>query len=263
MHVSALAYYPIKSCGPTSVQEAALDDCGMVNDRRFLVTNPDGLFKTQREHRGMALIQPQIEGDHLRVAAPDMEPLSIHAVQDGHRLQAHVFRSTCQAVDQGDAIAEWLSTFLKTPCRLVTMAPDFVRRVNPAFARNPEDQVAFADAYPFLLTTEASLDDLNARMATPLPMNRFRPNIVVAGATPYAEDHWLTLQIGAVSFSNVKPCVRCLMTTLDQRTMEQGEEPLRTLARYRRTGEGVIFGQNLIHLDRGTIRVGDTVTVDG
>jgi hypothetical protein len=262
MHVSALAYYPIKSCGPTSVREAVLDDCGIVNDRRFLVTDPDGMFKTQREHRGMALIQPQIEGDRLTVSAPNMVPLSIDVVPDGHRLQVQIFRSICQAVDQGDAMAEWLSTYLKTPCRLVTMAPDFVRPVNPAFARNPEDQVAFADAYPFLLTTEASLDDLNARMATPLPMHRFRPNIVVADATPYAEDHWHTLKIGAVSFANVKPCVRCVMTTLDQVTLEQGEEPLRTLARYRRTGEGVIFGQNLIHLERGTIRVGDTVTVD-
>jgi uncharacterized protein len=262
MHVSALAYYPIKSCGWTSVQEAELDDCGIVNDRRFLITDPDGMFKTQREHRGLARIQPQLEGDRLTVSAPNMEPLSIDAVSDGNRLQVQIFRSICQAVDQGDAIAEWLSTYLKTPCRLVTMAPDFIRPVNPAFARHPEDRVAFADAYPFLLTTEASLDDLNARMATPLPMHRFRPNIVVAGATPYAEDHWHTLKIGFVSFSNVKPCVRCVMTTLDQVTMEQGEEPLRTLARYRRTGEGVIFGQNLIHLERGTIRVGDTVTVD-
>jgi uncharacterized protein len=262
MHVSALAYYPIKSCGWTSVQEAELDDCGIVNDRRFLITDPDGMFKTQRDHRGLARIQPQLERDRLTVSAPDMEPLSIDAVPDGNRLQVQIFRSTCQAVDQGDAIAEWLSTYLKTPCRLVTMAPDFVRPVNPAFARTPEDRVAFADAYPFLLTTEASLDDLNARMATPLPMHRFRPNIVVTGATPYAEDHWHTLKIGAVSFANVKPCVRCVMTTLDQVTLEQGEEPLRTLARYRRMGEGVIFGQNLIHLDRGTIRVGDMVTVD-
>jgi uncharacterized protein YcbX len=132
MHVSALAYYPIKSCGWTSVQEAELDDCGIVNDRRFLITDPDGMFKTQREHRGLARIQPQLEGDRLTVSAPDMEPLSIDAVPDGHRLQVQIFRSTCQAVDQGDAIAEWLSTYLKTPCRLVTMAPDFVRPVNPA-----------------------------------------------------------------------------------------------------------------------------------
>ena len=260
MQVSALTYYPIKSCGSTSVQEAELDACGIANDRRLLVTDPEGMFFTQREYPKMALLQPQIDGDRLTVSAPDMETLSIDIIPDGKPLQVQIWRSTCQAVEQGDAIAEWMSTYLGTPSRLVAMAPGFKRPVNPAFARSPEDQVNFPDGYPCLVISEASLNDLNSRLSTPLPMNRFRPNIVVSGAEPYAEDHWRNLQIGSVKFAGVKPCVRCTVTTTDQITLERGDEPLRTLARYRRTGEGVSFGQNLIHLERGTIRIGDTVT---
>jgi hypothetical protein len=140
------------------------------------------------------------------------------------------------------------------------MAPHFRRQVNPNFAQRPEDQVAFADAFPFLLISEASLDDLNARMHAPLPMNRFRPNIVITGCAPYAEDTWPSLRIGSVDFAAAKACVRCTVTTTDQTTTERGEEPLKTLATYRKTDAGVVFGQNLIHLNRGTIRVGDRVT---
>jgi uncharacterized protein YcbX len=141
------------------------------------------------------------------------------------------------------------------------MASHFARQVNPNFAQRPEDRVAFADAFPFLLISEASLADLNARMDTPLPMNRFRPNIVITGCEPYAEDTWPSLRIGSVDFAAAKACVRCTVTTTDQATTERGAEPLKTLATYRKTETGVIFGQNLIHLNRGTLRVGDTVTI--
>jgi len=188
-----------------------------------------------------------------------MPLLNVTLGDDGAPYQVRIFRDTCQAVDQGEVVAAWFSDYLHMPCRVVAMAPHHMRRVNPNFARRPEDQVAFADAFPFLLLSEASLADLNARMPNPLPMNRFRPNIVIADCEPYAEDTWPALRIGSVDFAAAKACVRCTVTTTDQATTERGEEPLKTLATYRKTETGVIFGQNLIHLNRGTIRVGDTV----
>lgn len=261
MHVSALYYYPIKSCGAVQVEAAEIDACGLRNDRRLLVIEPDGTFVTQREHPRLALVNPLIQGDDLTLSAPAMESLVVTLGDSGTPYTVRIFRDTCEAVDQGEAAAEWFSTYLKMPCRVVTMAAHFARRVNPNFAQHPQDQVAFADAYPFLMISEASLDDLNARLDTPLPMNRFRPNIVITGCEPYAEDTWPSLHIGSVDFAAAKACVRCVVTTTDQTTTERGAEPLKTLATYRKTEAGVIFGQNLIHLNRGTLRVGDVVTV--
>ncbi len=261
MYVTALTYYPIKSCGAVQVDSADLDACGLQNDRRLLVIEPDGSFLTQREHPRMALVQPQIDGDELSLSGPDIEPLSVTLSHRGTPYKVSIWRDICEAVDQGDTIAEWFSTFLRTPCRVVSMAPHYARQVNQNFAQRAEDQVGFADAFPFLLLSEASLADLNARMDSPLPMNRFRPNIVITGCEPYAEDTWPTLRIGSVDFAAAKACVRCAVTTTDQATTERGVEPLKTLATYRRTAAGVIFGQNLIHLNQGTIRVGDPVTI--
>jgi uncharacterized protein YcbX len=260
MHVSALYYYPIKSCGAVQVETAEIDACGLRNDRRLLVIEPDGTFITQREQPRLALVNPAIQGDDLTISAPDIEPLTVVLGNGGTPYQVRIFRDTCEAVDQGEAVAAWFSTYLKIPCRLVTMASHYRRPVNPNFAQRPEDQVAFADAFPFLLISEASLDDLNTRLHPPLPMNRFRPNIVITGCAPYAEDTWPWLRIGSVDFATAKACVRCIVTTTDQTTTERGDEPLKTLATYRKTDAGVIFGQNLIHLHRGTIRVGDVVT---
>jgi uncharacterized protein len=262
MHISALYCYPIKSCAAVPLLEARIDACGIRHDRRLLLTDADGVFLTQREHPRLALIKPEIDGDHLTVVAPEMPTLTLAIVQTGVPHAVRIWRDTCQAIDQGDVAADWFGAFLHTRCRLVAMAPNFVRRVNPQYARRAEDQVGFADGYPFLLTTEASLQDLNARLAAPLPMNRFRPNIVIAGSTPYAEDRWQSLRLGPVDFAVAKPCVRCVITTTDQETTQKGQEPLRTLATYRHvSGLGVTFGQNLIHLEPGTLRLGDPVVL--
>jgi len=260
MHVSALYYYPIKSCSAVQVDAAEVDACGLRNDRRLLVIEPNGTFLTQREHPRLALVTPVIQDENLMLSAPDMDSLVVALSHHGTPQHVRIFRDTCEAVDQGEAVSEWFSTYLQTPCRVVAMAPHFARQVNPNFAQRPEDQVAFADAFPFLMISEASLGDLNTRMTTPLPMNRFRPNIVITGCPPYAEDTWSSLRIGTVDFAAAKACVRCVVTTTDQATTKRGDEPLKTLATYRKTDTGVIFGQNLIHLNRGTLRVGDAVT---
>ncbi len=260
IRVSELNFYPVKGCRGSSLQEAEVGARGIVGDRSFMLVDDDGSFITQRSHPRMALIEPRVAAGSLSLLAPDCDTLSIPVLAYGERRLVTVWRDSCAAIDQGDAVAEWASSFLGTRCRLVRMADDFTRLVDRDYAVSDRDQVGFADGYPFLLTTEESLADLNARMATPLPMNRFRPSIVISGAEPFAEDGWRRIRIGAIIFAVVKPCARCVVTTTDQSTAERGREPLRTLATYRRVqGKGVMFGQNLIHESTGVIRVGDPV----
>ena len=261
--VTALYRYPIKSCAGTPLDRAELDPRGIRHDREYLiVAAATGHFLTQRELPRMALIHPAIDGDALRIAAPGMPTIAVRPLHEGEARQVTVWRDACPAVDQGPEVAAWLSAFLGTDCRLVRMADDHVRRVDPAYATSERDQVGFADGYPLLLISQESLADLNARLPEPLPMNRFRPNVVVAGGgAPYVEDGWRRLRIGPVDFAVVKACARCTITTTDQQTAERGKEPLRTLAKYRRGRRGVLFGQNLIHAAAGELRIGDGVTV--
>jgi uncharacterized protein len=262
MRVASLHYYPVKSCGGTSVQHVTIDARGFVEDRAWMVTTGAGFFLTQREMPRMALIRPRVDNGTLVLAAAGMPPLQVTRRTDGTRRDVAVWDDICATLDQGDEPARWLSTFLGSPCRLVRMAEAFVRQTDPAYSTGFAGQVGFADGYPMLLLTQASLDDLNRRLAEPLPMNRFRPNIVVSGSAPYAEDEWGLIRIRDVSFAVVKPCARCPITTTDQDTAETAREPLRTLATYRHVrGKGVMFGQNLIHSGGGSISAGDPVEV--
>jgi hypothetical protein len=264
--VMALYHYPIKSCAGTALDVAALDARGIVHDREFmLVDAANGRFLTQRELPRMALVTPRLDdgaGTMLTVSAPDAPPLSVPVRATGPTCEVIVWRDGCRAVDQGDEIARWFAAFLGVACRLVRMADGHERTVDPAYATSARDQVGFADGYPLLLISEESLADLNARLAEPLPMNRFRPNIVVAGVGgSFAEDGWSRVRIGETVFHIVKACARCAITTTDQRTATVGKEPLTTLATYRRGERGVLFGQNLIHEGPGSIRRGDRVEV--
>jgi uncharacterized protein len=262
MRVTSLHYYPVKSCGGTPMQHATIDARGFVDDRGWLVTTADGVFLTQREMPRLALIHPRTDGGALMLSAPGVPALCVRRRADGARRDVAVWSDTCATIDQGDEPAAWLTAFLGRPCRLVRMPDDFVRSTDPAYSAGFNGQVTFADGYPMLLISQESLDDLNQRLAEPLPMNRFRPNIVVAGAYPYAEDDWGLIRIGGISFAVVKPCARCVTTTTAQTTAETAREPLRTLATYRHVrGRGVMFGQNLIHTAVGSISVGDPVEI--
>lgn len=262
-HVSGLFVYPVKSCAGTSLESAELDTCGIRHDREFMVVDPAGCCLTQRELPRMALVRPTRTIDALQLEAPDMPALKLTPCIDGSSTEVTIWRDRVAAVDQGRVVADWFSTYLETPCHLVRQAEEAVRQVDPEFARLPTDQVRFPDGYPLLLISEESLADLNTRLDVALPMNRFRPNVVVRGGdAPYAEDLWPEISIGEVRFSLVKACARCAITTTDQLTAERGLEPLATLATYRRIPRGVLFGQNLIHHGGGTIRVGDTVRLD-
>jgi uncharacterized protein YcbX len=172
-----------------------------------------------------------------------------------------IWKDQCVAVAAGAEADAWFTALLGTPCRLVTMPSSTVRQVDLGYAE-PGDPVGFADGFPFLLISQGSLDELNRRLEHPVPMDRFRPNIVVDGCEPHAEDGWSRVTIGEISFRVVKPCARCVITTTDQQTGERGREPLRTLATYRRVGNKVLFGQNLIHDGVGAVRVGDPCVVE-
>lgn len=262
--VAALHRYPIKSCAGTALEAAELGPRGVRHDREYLIVGGvDGRMVTQRERPRLALIRPTIAADGaLRVDAPGMPTLLSTPVRRGEEREVVVWRDRCRAVEQGPEVAAWLGRFLGADCRLLRMADDHVRRVDPAYAGSDRAQVGFADGYPALLIAEESLADLNGRLAEPLPMNRFRPNIVVAGGgMPYREDGWRRVRIGEVAFHVVKACARCAVTTVDQETATRGKEPLTTLATYRRGERGVLFGQNLIHDGPGTIRVGDRVEI--
>lgn len=264
--VTGLFCYPIKSCAGTALDQAEVEPRGMEHDREFMLIDArSGIFLTQRELPRMALIQPELAtGSELRVSAPGMPELVTPVRHEGGQRSAVVWHDRCPAIDQGEEAARWFSSFLEHDCRLVRMAEDYVRRVDPTYAVSDSNQVGFADGFPFLLVSQESLDGLNARLAEPLPMDRFRPNIVIAGSgEPFFEDRTPRLEIGAILFHLVKPCSRCVITTTDQRTALRGREPLATLATFRRTDQRLLFGQNLIHEGCGTLHLGDPVIVPG
>jgi len=262
--LSAIHIYPVKSCRGISLASGQLHDWGLQYDRHWMIVTNTGKFITQREEPRLALVGTIIQAQTLRLSAPDQSDLEIPlqpALETPlNAIDVLVWRDQCQAIDQGDEVAAWFSDYLHRDCRLVRMGANFQRPVNPNYARRPA-QVTFADGFPMLLISEASLADLNSRLAEPIPMNRFRPNLVVSGCEPYAEDSWQTIRIGETVFDVVKPCERCVVTTTNQDTAIRAKEPLVTLATYRRSQGGIIFGQNVIHHSPGQITVGNAIEI--
>jgi uncharacterized protein YcbX len=226
-----------------------------------MVIGEDGRFLSQRQHPHLALVRVGLDAGGLRLEAPNVPSLEIPLEgPDRPTRRVTVWNDECDAVDEGRQAAEFFSSHLHIGARLVRLADDTARPLGTSAAQ-PGDKVSFADAFPFLLLSQASLDGLNRRLSLPLPMDRFRPNIVVTGCPAHAEDGWHHVRIGEIDFRVVKPCTRCVVTTTNQETGEQGPEPLKTLAGYRLVDGEVIFGQNLIHVGRGSIRLGDRVIV--
>ncbi|MBK9751076.1 MAG: MOSC N-terminal beta barrel domain-containing protein [Chloroflexi bacterium] len=269
LRVTGLYTYPIKSCGGLSHDAVDLLVRGLRDDRRWLIITPDGQFVTQRENAKLALIQPAYADGMLQISAPGHEPVRVSLDADADGVATRrvvVWKSTCDAVDQGDTIAAWLSDFLGQSVRLVKQADADGRLTSNSHTDQPAP-VSFADGYPLLLANSASLADLNDRLLArdkdTLLMNRFRPNVVIDGAAAWAEDGWTRLLIGGVPFDSVKPCARCEITTIDQATatVPDYQEPLATLATFRKQPKGVMFGQNIIHRAVGALHIGDRVEV--
>jgi uncharacterized protein YcbX len=269
MNLSQIVRFPIKSCRGISVRRARVVRGGIENDRRWMIVDHTGRFVTQREEPRLALIDVSIEGERIEVASAGHDRITVPlAAEGGDTERVTVWSNDVDALVHDDGSA-WFSSFLGRDVRLVYMPEASLRQVSPARAR-PGDVVSFADGYPLLLASEASLADLGARIeangGARVPMSRFRPNVVVTDAPAWDEDAWRTFTIGAVAFRAPKPCDRCVITTIDPATAKAEKEPLRTLATFRRWAiasgtMGVWFGVNLIADGVGELAVGDPVVV--
>lgn len=260
--VSGLSVYPVKSCAGISRQSLSFDDIGPLDDRRWMIVRENGEFLTQRQLPKLALLQASPQGSGLMLEWQSRFCAVAEPGDRGDALAVQVWNDTVLALDAGDVVADWLSRQLDTPCRLVQMPPGTKRHVDPDYATRGE-LVSFADGFPLLLISEASLDDLNSRLENPVPMDRFRPNIVVSGCEPFAEDAWRHIRIGELDMQLAKACSRCTVPSIDQQTGERNGEILQVLASYRRRDRQTYFGQNLLHNEPGTISLGEEVIVLG
>ena len=260
--VTSLIYYPIKACRGFEVDSANVERMGLQNDRRMMVVTPTGKYLTQREHPKLALVTPTLNDGTVTLSAPNYDSIQFGTQTSGISQPVTIWKSKgVQAIDQGDEAAQWFSDWLGRPVRLVHIADGYKRLVNEEYAVNADDHTGFADGYPILITSEEGLQDLNTRLDSPVPMNRFRPNIVVKGGDAFVEDSWNRIRLGDVELAVVKPCARFVVTTLDKATLEKSKEPLKTLEKYRRHKLGAIFGQNVIPISGGTLQRGMTVEV--
>ncbi len=256
--LAALFVYPVKSLAGGPVSRARVEDRGLRHDRRFMVVDADGRFVTQRERPAMATSTARVEGEALWLEREGAAPASVPIEVEGPSREVRVWGDRCRAVDAGDEAAGWLSEALRQPVRLVRMPRRTRRPADPGHAREG-DVVSFADGFPFLLATEASLEAVNARLDAPVDMRRFRPNLVVRGGAAFAEDAWRGLRIGDVRFEVRKPCSRCAIVDVDPDSGERAGGVLAALATFRERGNAVFFGQNLVHDGEGELRVGAPV----
>lgn len=261
LFVQNLYLYPIKSLGGISVPEALVEERGFRYDRRWMLVDKKGDFVTQRQYPQLALLQVAIsetqlevfsKGDPTRRIAFDLDLAS------NQELQVSIWGDQVLARVVSAEVSRWFSDFLQMELDLVVMPESSQRKMDPRYAVQGES-VSFADGMPYVIIGQSSLDELNGRLADPVGMDRFRPNLVFSGGEAYAEDQFKQLQIGEVEFQVVKPCARCVMITVDQEKGTKGKEPLATLATYRSQDSKVYFGQNAVALAPGMVRVGDLI----
>lgn len=260
--LSEIFIYPIKSLGGISVKEAEVTDRGLKFDRRWMLVDFNGKFLTQRTHPQMALIKVDLSKDTLffrNIKNTDQFSVGINEAT-GKKIDSVVWDDKVELIQVNTIADEWFSQALNIKCKLVFMPDETRRAVDNKYAKNSEI-TSLSDGYPFLIIGQASLDDLNIKLQEKIPMNRFRPNLVFTGGTPFEEDEMKKFAIGDLVFYGVKPCGRCVVTTIDQNTAQKSDEPLRTLSSYRTFGNKVNFGMNLLHEGSGKIRVGDEITV--
>ena len=264
--LASLHVYPVKGCRAVDLDESVVEPWGLAGDRRWMLVDADCQFVTQRRHPALArVVITSGPGPDITASSDGYRPLSVAAPDgSGELLKVTVWRSIVMAAAAGPEADAWFSGYLGEPVRLVYLDDPARRAVDPEYGADG-DTVSFADGYPLLLTSAESLGQLNQWLTAaghqPVPMNRFRPNVVVTGYQPWAEDRWRRIKIGSVRFRVAKPCARCVVTTTDQTTGMRGSQPLKMLAARRRFGKDLVFGQNLIPDSPGRISVGDPIEI--
>ncbi len=264
MHLSEINIYPVKSLAGISLKESPIDSYGLRYDRKWMLIGEDNTFISQRTFPKMALLKTAIDLNHLKIFSDQLPvgELKIDLIPQAYeeQIKVNIWEDQVMSWRLSAAFDHWFSQALDIDCRLVYMPSVTKRKVNSKFA-HANEIVGFADDFPFLLISEASLQDLNSRLPKPVPMKRFRANLIIANKEPYAEDLWHIIKIGDNHFEVAKPCARCSVTTVDTETALRGKEPLSTLATYRSVGNKVMFGQNLLCQQGESLKVGDQVEV--
>lgn len=262
LRLSEIWIYPVKSLGGIPMKEAVVLDKGLTFDRRWMLVDEHNRFLTQREYPQMALFQISLHDQQLHILhRKNSAVIEFPAfATTGAEHKATIWNDEVTTLEPLPEISAWFTKELNMNCRLVHFPEPNPRPVDADYATNHE-HVSLADAYPFLIIGQASLDDLNKRLPSPVPMKRFRPNFVFTGGKPYEEDQWRDFSIGEVNFTGVKNCARCVLTTVDPETGIKGKEPLATLSNYRNKGNKILFGQNAVARSTGTVRVNDLLTV--
>ena len=258
LFISELAIYPVKSMRQIQLQKSSLQFGGLKYDRRWMVVDSEGMMITQRKVSRLCLIQPTLLAPEvdcsLKLSAAEMPDININVPDGKQTRKVKVWDDECSAYDAGDEVANWLSQFLDMECRLVYFPENGIRIVDQDYAQ-PDDQTAFSDGFPVLLTTQTSLDDLNSRLDEDIVMARFRPNVVVSGCDAFAEDDWKLLKIGDITLRIVKPCSRCTIPNVDINSAKRCKEPIKTLVTYRKRDHKVFFGQNVVADGQGELEV--------
>ena len=254
--------FPIKSFGGISLQSSEVEGRGLKFDRRWMLVYENGMFFTQRDHLQMAMLRPSIENDVLKVKHKKLATweIEIPLQPDGsEEIEVTIWNDKCIARTYPKQIDDRISELLGFKCRLVFMPDSLRREINSEYVKNKS--VSFADAYPFLIIGEESLQELNRYLKNPLPMNRFRTNFVFSGGNSFDEDKWKRIQIGDLVFDVVKPCARCVITTVNQETGEKGNEPLTALSKFRKVSGKVLFGQNMVTKNGGKVVLDSKIDV--
>ncbi|MCF0062855.1 MOSC domain-containing protein [Dyadobacter chenwenxiniae] len=263
MFLSEIWVYPVKSLGGIRLKESLAEERGLQYDRRWLIVDEKGTFLTQRTNAQMTLLDVAFSEDGLLISHrydPVNQILVPFERENDDEIEVKIWSDRVLARTISNLADEWLSERLGKIVRIVEMTPETQRPMNPAYAGTGHT-VSFADDFPFLLISQASLDHLNSKLSQSVEMKRFRPNFVVAGTTPFEEDSWKTITIGNTSFQVAKPCERCIMVNIDPKTGIKSPETLKALSTYRKEGKDIFFGQNVVGLESGIVREGDHITL--
>jgi uncharacterized protein YcbX len=258
--ITDIFYYPVKSCRSIAASSVDITERGIKHDRIWVVASAEGKALTQREFSQMALIEAKVDAaGNLHLAAPERDSFAVAHGNGSNATTVDVWGNQCAGVDEGDVVADWLSSYLETQCRLVRMAENNDRQCMAPLPDGSPVKLTFVDGCSLLVISQASLDDLNNRLENPVPIARFRPNIVISGFDAFAEDDFDELKIGDITLYKVQQCERCVITTIDPQTAKKGVEPLKTLSTYRRVEKKVHFGAYYLHAQQGRINVGDEI----